>query len=75
MTKNIRFLVSIFTLSLLFLLNSKLFAENNVEMADAFRSSGKIYVVVGVIMIIFSGIFIYLVNTDNKIDKLTKNQK
>ena len=47
------------------------FAQN-VEMADGLRSSGKIYVVVGVLCIIFIGIVAYLLNLDNKLSKLKK---
>ena len=43
-----------------------------VEMADALRSSGKIYVVVIVLSIIFIGIIIYLFSIDRKLTKLEK---
>jgi len=45
----------------------------SVEMADQMRSDGKIYVLVGIITIIFVGILVYVVNTDRKITKLEKN--
>jgi len=48
---------------------------NDVEMADALYQSGKIYVVVGVLSIIFIGIVVYLILLDRKISKLEKNQK
>ncbi len=41
-------------------------------MADKMRADGKIYVLVGIIAIIFVGITVYLVNTDRKISKLEK---
>lgn len=44
----------------------------SVEMADGFRSSGKIYVVIGVLCIIFVGIIIYLISIDLKLNKLEK---
>lgn len=44
-------------------------------MADALRSSGKIYVVVAVLVIILIGLFLYLVNTDKKITRIEKNIK
>ena len=44
----------------------------NVEMAEGLRSSGKIYVVVGVLCIIFLGIVIFLINLDNKLKSLKK---
>lgn len=49
------------------------YTNNSVEMADRMRADGKIYVLVGVIAIIFAGITVYLINTDRKITKLEKN--
>ncbi len=47
------------------------FAQSqDVEMADLLRSNGKIYVVVGVLLIIFIGLFLYLFSLDRKIRKL-----
>jgi len=46
-----------------------------IEMADALRSSGKIYVVVAVLVLIMTGIFLYLVRLDRKIRKLEKEIK
>ncbi len=43
-----------------------------IEMADPLRESGKIYVVVGVLLIIFLGFTAFLVMTDRKISKLEK---
>ncbi len=47
---------------------------NNEEpaMADAFRSDGKIYVVIAVLSIIFTCIISYLVYIDIKLKKLEK---
>jgi hypothetical protein len=42
------------------------------EMADLMRSNGKIYVVVGCILLIFAGIIIYLISLDKKLGKLKK---
>lgn len=47
-------------------------AQPNVEMADGMRSNGKIYVVVGVILIIFAGITFYLIRLDRKLKKIEK---
>lgn len=47
--------------------------DGKVEMADTFRSNGKIFVVVAVIVTIFAGIIIYLVRLDRKLTKLEKN--
>ncbi len=49
------------------------YSNNSVEMADKMRADGKIYVLVGIIAIIFAGITVYVVNTDRKISKLEKN--
>lgn len=53
-------------------LNALAQEQNNIEMADALRSSGKIYVVVAVLVLIFIGIIIYLISIDRKISKLEK---
>ena len=49
------------------------YSNNTVEMADKMRADGKIYVLVGIIAIIFVGITVYVVNTDRRISKLEKN--
>lgn len=43
-----------------------------LEMADKLRTEGKIYVVVGVILIILAGLFLYIFNTDRKLSDLEK---
>jgi hypothetical protein len=43
-----------------------------IEMADALRASGKIYVVVAVLVLIMTGLFLYLAGLDQKIRKLEK---
>ena len=65
------------TLLLLLLVgNLAVFAQQNqpVEMADALRSSGKIYVVITVICIIFVGLAIFLFSMDRRLKKLEKHQ-
>lgn len=39
---------------------------------ELFRSNGKIYVVVGILVIIFLGIVLYLINLDRKIGKIER---
>ncbi|GAB3636846.1 hypothetical protein GCM10027422_24360 [Hymenobacter arcticus] len=60
----------------LLLLASAAFAQANAadqpEMADALRASGKIYVVVLVIVIIISGLLAYLVRLDRKVSRLER---
>lgn len=51
------------------------FAQETVEMADSMRADGKIYVVIAVLLIIFTGIVIYLVMLDRKISKIEKELK
>lgn len=43
-----------------------------IEMATGLRSSGKIYVVVIVIAVIFLGIIAYLFSIDRRVKKLEK---
>tara|TARA_Y100001980_G_C14500136_1_gene276181 strand:- start:1021 stop:1209 length:189 start_codon:yes stop_codon:yes gene_type:complete len=50
------------------------FLNVQVEMADAFRSEGKIYVVVLVALIILVGIFFYLFRIEGKIKDINKNK-
>lgn len=46
-----------------------------VEMADVFYQDGKIYVVIGVLVIIFVGLFLYLFMTDKRLKKVEKELK
>ena len=46
--------------------------NTSIEMADTLRSNGKIYVVVGVVMIIFAGVITYMVLIDRKISILER---
>ena len=48
-------------------------ANPPVEMADGMRSSGKIYVVVGVLVIILFGLFAYLISIDRKVSRVEKS--
>ena len=67
-----------FLLTLLTCLNFLVtFAQstNGVEMATGLRSSGKIYVVVLVLLIIFLGFIVYLFTIDRRIGKREKKNK
>lgn len=46
-----------------------------VEMADTFRSNGKIYVVVAVMLTIFAGIILYLIRLDRKVSRLEQESR
>lgn len=48
------------------------YKDTSVEMADTMRSNGKIYVVVGVVMVIFAGLIVYTINIDRKISKIER---
>jgi CcmD family protein len=52
------------------------FAQQNapVDMADEMRSSGKIYVVIATITIIFIGLAIYLFSIDRRLKKIEKDR-
>ncbi len=56
-------------------ITEKDYVNQQVEMADAFRAEGKIYVVVAVIIAILSGMIVYLVVLDRKITGLEKQIK
>ncbi|MDP3468910.1 MAG: CcmD family protein [Daejeonella sp.] len=67
----------IFTLSLILAFTLNLLAQNSngVEMADSLRASGKIYVVVLVICVIFIGLAIYLFSIDSRLKKIEKQKQ
>lgn len=48
---------------------------SEVAMADLFRSEGKIYVVVAVLLLIFVALAVYLCLLDRKISKLENRSK
>lgn len=68
---------NILILSLMLSFSLNLFAQNSngVEMADALRSSGKIYVVVSVISVVFIGLAVYLFSIDRRLKKIEKSEQ
>ena len=48
--------------------------SQQVEMADVMRSSGKIYVVIAIVVIIFTGLAIYLFSIDRRLKKIEKEK-
>lgn len=67
------FMKTIFTIFLLFVSSVSVFAQDNgIEMADAMRSNGKIYIVVVCIVIILVGLLAYLFNLDKRLKNLEK---
>jgi CcmD family protein len=67
---------TIFLLAFLLLGSVAVFAQqtDSVEMADVMRSSGKIYVVIATIVIIFVGLAIYLFAIDRRLKKIEKEK-
>lgn len=49
--------------------------SETIEMADTMRSSGKIYVVVLIVALVFAGILVYVIAMDKKVSKLEKEIK
>lgn len=49
-----------------------LVCANAQSSEDYFRATGKIYVVVAILFLIFGGIFFYLIRLDNKLSRLEK---
>jgi hypothetical protein len=55
------------------LISFSLFAQDaTVEMADQLRSSGKIYVVVAVMLLLFVSFILYLFTIDRRLKKIEK---
>lgn len=50
-------------------------ANTPVEMADAMRQNGKIYVVIAVILTILAGLIAYVVRIDRKLTRLEKESR
>ncbi len=63
-------------LSLVFLLSAMISSAqvevSGPQMADTFRSDGKIYVVITVIAMIFAALVIFLIALERKVNKLEK---
>lgn len=68
-------LILLFLLGLTSFFYSFAQSSNGVEMADVLRSSGKIYVVVFVVCVIFLGFIVYLFALDRKISRLENKEK
>lgn len=51
------------------------YSNTSVEMADLMRSEGKIYVLVGIIVLLFLGLLGYMVFTDRKLARLEKENR
>ena len=49
-------------------------AGDKVQMATGLRSSGKIYVVVAVLLTVLTGLILYVIKLDKKISRLEKER-
>ena len=61
---------NIFATFILLLVSVSLFAQSEIDMATGLRSSGKIYVVVLVLLTIFAVLGLFLFLLDRRIKKL-----
>ena len=75
MTKKIFFLFTCLYLAVPAMLLAQAADPEKQYTAFSMRSNGKIYVVVSVILIIFTGIILYLIRLDRKITRLEKETK
>ena len=75
MNRLMKLMPGIILLALFPILSFSQTASDAVEMADAMRSNGKIYVVVAVLLIIFCGLAIFLISIDRKVKKLEDRNK
>ena len=72
--QTMKFKISFFLMSLLMPMLASAQEINEPEMADTFRSNGKIYVVISVIAIVFVCLIVYLIYIDTRLKKL-ENKK
>lgn len=69
-----KFALPFLSLFLFFAIQSQAQSTDTVEMADVLRNSGKIYVVVAVMSIVFIGVIFYLFSIDQRLKKIEKDQ-
>lgn len=72
MKRRMRQIMSTLVLVLLFTVANA--QTSQPEMADLMRENGKIYVVVGVVVLIFLVLFGYLISLDRKVSKIEKDR-
>jgi hypothetical protein len=53
-------------------IESEDYSNQSIEMADAMRANGKIYVLVAIVLLIFIGFIFYAIKTEQKVRKLEK---
>ena len=67
-------LIKLFLVTLITILCPPLYAQD-MERSDMLRSNGLIYIVIGVLVILFLGLFLYLFVIDQKLSKFEKKLK
>ncbi len=55
-----------------FTVTEESYTDMDVEMADTMRSNGKIYVVVGVVVLILGGLIGYAISIDRKLTRIER---
>lgn len=48
---------------------------SDIEMADRLRADGKIYIVVGCVLVVLAGMIFYLISLDKKVSNLERQIK
>ena len=61
-----------YMITLMPIVNAQDSTGQEIEMADTFRTEGKIYVVVLVVAIVFTGLIIFAANTDRRLTKIER---
>jgi heme/copper-type cytochrome/quinol oxidase subunit 2 len=72
-SNSFRKLIHYFLVVIMALLPQITWASETPEMADVLRQNGKIYIVILVIVTIFTGIILFLIYLERKISRLEKN--
>lgn len=54
-------------------LGTQIWAQNATERSDWMRSNGLIFIVIGVLVIIFIGLILYLLLLDRKLKKIEQS--
>ena len=62
---------SLLSFTITLFMSQAAFAQD-AEMADGMRANGKIYVVVGIILIVLVGLVVYLFTMDKKLTRIEK---
>lgn len=70
-----KFYFTVLTFFLPLISFSQTIVSENVEMADIWRSNGKIYVVIACIGIIFAGLILHLISLERRLQRMEKEKQ